>query len=249
MNPPSTTFGIDYAAAWSSQDPDAHAAFSADDGVLKVNDGEPAVGRDAVRATAAAFMTAFPDMKVELVELKGEFPNIEFHWHWTGTNSGPDGTGASTFWINGQGVVQMEDQRIHCHACIMNFLALHADAKSLRDGITFVIDVTKGIPDEKIGNEKQLQNLWQGFPQRPQTIRIAGTNAVTRAFVNASIKLASVVTKQKVLDRIKFCTVDDAKKAIPLESAPRYVGGGAGGAESIASWIEARLKALPKPNL
>lgn len=87
-------FALRYAAAWSSQDPDAHAAFYADDGVLKVNDGEPAVGRDAVRATAAAFMTAFPDMKVELVELKGEFPNIEFHWHWTGTNSGPDGTGA-----------------------------------------------------------------------------------------------------------------------------------------------------------
>lgn len=162
---------------------------------------------------------------------------------------GADENGASTFWINGQAVVQMEDQRIHCHACIMNFLALHADAKSLREGITFVIDVSKGVPDEKVGNEKQLQNLWQGFPQRPQTIRIAGTNAATRVFVNTSIKLASVVTKQKVLDRIKFCTVDDAKKAIPLESAPRYVGGGAGGAESIGSWVEARLKALPTPAL
>ena len=85
---------VRYAAAWSSQDPDRHAAFYADDGVLQVNEGDPAIGRDAVRATAAAFMQGFPDMKVELVELKGEFPNVEFHWHWTGTNTGPGGTGA-----------------------------------------------------------------------------------------------------------------------------------------------------------
>ena len=87
-------FATRYAAAWSSQDPDAHNAFYAEDGVLQVNDGEPAIGRVAIRATAEAFMTAFPDMKVELVELKGEYPNVEFHWHWTGTNTGPGGTGA-----------------------------------------------------------------------------------------------------------------------------------------------------------
>lgn len=87
-------FATRYAAAWSSQNPDAHNAFYAENGVLQVNDGEPAVGREAVRATAEAFMTAFPDMKVELVELKGEFPDVEFHWHWTGTNTGPGGTGA-----------------------------------------------------------------------------------------------------------------------------------------------------------
>ena len=88
-------FARGYAAAWSSQDPAALAAHYAEDGVLQVNDGEPAVGRDAVEATARSFMEDFPDMVVELhrLELSGEYVN--FHWHWTGTNTGPGGSGAA----------------------------------------------------------------------------------------------------------------------------------------------------------
>jgi ketosteroid isomerase-like protein len=88
-------FARGYAAAWSSQDPVALAAHYAEDGILQVNDGEPATGRAAVEATARSFMEAFPDMVVELhrLELSGEYVN--FHWHWTGTNSGPGGTGAA----------------------------------------------------------------------------------------------------------------------------------------------------------
>jgi uncharacterized protein (TIGR02246 family) len=88
-------FAREYAAAWSSQDPAALAAHYAEDGIFQVNDGEAAVGRDAVEATARAFMEAFPDMVVELhrLELSGEYVN--FHWHWTGTNTGPGGTGAA----------------------------------------------------------------------------------------------------------------------------------------------------------
>ena len=88
-------FAKNYAAAWSSQDPDALAANYADDGVLRVNNGEPAVGRAAIADKARAFMESFPDMVVRLdrLELSGEYVN--FHWHWTGTNTGPGGTGAS----------------------------------------------------------------------------------------------------------------------------------------------------------
>ena len=88
-------FAERYAAAWSSQDPAALAAHYAEDGILQVNDGEPAMGRDAVEAKARSFMEAFPDMVVELhrLELSGEYVN--FHWHWTGTNTGPGGTGAA----------------------------------------------------------------------------------------------------------------------------------------------------------
>ena len=86
-------FAKRYATAWSSQDPIAFGMFYAVNGSLTVNDGEPSVGRDAVVDTARAFMSAFPDMVVRLVELRPEGDGIEFHWHWTGTNTGPDGTG------------------------------------------------------------------------------------------------------------------------------------------------------------
>ena len=88
-----TEFAKRYAIAWSSQDPVAFGMFYAENGSLMVNDGEPSVGRDAVVDTARAFMTAFPDMVVRLVELRPEGGRVEFHWHWTGTNTGPDGTG------------------------------------------------------------------------------------------------------------------------------------------------------------
>ena len=32
-------------------------------------------------------------MVVRLVELRPEGSRVVFHWHWTGTNTGPDGTG------------------------------------------------------------------------------------------------------------------------------------------------------------
>lgn len=80
-------FAARYATAWSSQDPEAFGAFYAENGSLTVNGGEPSVGRDAVVDTARAFMSAFPDMVVRLVELRPAGDRIEFHWHWTGTNT------------------------------------------------------------------------------------------------------------------------------------------------------------------
>ena len=88
-------FARRYAAAWSSQDPEALAAFYAESGSLVVNDGEPAVGRAAISAKAAAFMEAFPDMLVELDSLVRREDQTVFHWIWTGTNNGPGGTGRS----------------------------------------------------------------------------------------------------------------------------------------------------------
>ena len=89
------SFATDYAAAWSSQNPERLASFYAEDGTLTVNDGEPAVGRDEIAAKARDFMTAFPDMVVigETVIRNGK--SAIFHWHWTGTNTGPGGNGRS----------------------------------------------------------------------------------------------------------------------------------------------------------
>ena len=87
-------FATRYAAAWSGQDPQAFALFYQEDGLLKVNDGEPAVGRAAVSEAARAFMEAFPDMIVRLDRLERRGDRVEFHWIWTGTFTGPGGNGA-----------------------------------------------------------------------------------------------------------------------------------------------------------
>jgi len=87
-------FAIRYAAAWSGQDPAAFASFYAGNGSLRINDDEPAIGRAAVEQTAREFMTAFPDMNITLVEVRQAGDTIEFHWRWTGTNTGPGGTGS-----------------------------------------------------------------------------------------------------------------------------------------------------------
>ncbi len=86
-------FAERYAAAWSSQDADAFAAFYAEDGQLQINDGEPSVGRAAIAATARDFMAGFPDMVIELVEVRRDGDYVIFEWRWTGTNTGPGGTG------------------------------------------------------------------------------------------------------------------------------------------------------------
>ena len=88
-----TEFARRYAQAWSGQDPAALASFFAEDGALRINEGEPAVGRAAIAETARGFMSAFPDMRVRLVVLRQTGGHVEFHWHWTGTNTGPGGTG------------------------------------------------------------------------------------------------------------------------------------------------------------
>lgn len=86
-------FATMYAAAWSDRNPDHLAGFYADDGVLRVNAAAPAVGRAEIRATALGFMTAFPDMTVTLLSVELSDPHVIFHWRWTGTNTGPGGTG------------------------------------------------------------------------------------------------------------------------------------------------------------
>lgn len=88
-----TTFGTRYAAAWSSQNPAFLASFYAENGSLTVNAGQPSVGRAAIAATAQGYMTAFPDMVVQMTQLSREGGHPVFHWLWTGTNTGPGGTG------------------------------------------------------------------------------------------------------------------------------------------------------------
>lgn len=90
-----TDFATRYAEAWSSQNPERLAAFYTQDGSLSVNAGAPSVGRAAIAAKAQGFMAAFPDMVVKLDRVRCDGSRVTFHWIWTGTNTGPGGTGKS----------------------------------------------------------------------------------------------------------------------------------------------------------
>ena len=86
-------FAIRYTAAWCSQQAASVAAHFAEQGSLKINAGAPAVGRQAITASAQAFMTAFPDMIVAMDSLTTNGAHPVYHWTLTGTNTGPGGTG------------------------------------------------------------------------------------------------------------------------------------------------------------
>lgn len=86
-------FATRYTAAWCSQKAASVAAFFAETGSLKINDGTASVGRAAITEAAQGFMTAFPDMVVKLDTLKRDGARIEYHWTLTGTNTGAGGTG------------------------------------------------------------------------------------------------------------------------------------------------------------
>ena len=85
-------FAARYTAAWCSQNPARVAAFYSEEGSLRVNDDLPAVGRKAIEQVAQSFMSAFPDLRVIMDDVRGK-DEPEYHWTLVGTNSGPGGTG------------------------------------------------------------------------------------------------------------------------------------------------------------
>ena len=82
-------FAQRYAKAWCSQDPEKVAAFYANGGSISVN-GAPPV---SIAEVARGFMRDFPDMVVTFDKLENTANGAEFHWTFTGTNTGPGGTG------------------------------------------------------------------------------------------------------------------------------------------------------------
>jgi len=87
-----TDFATRYAAAWSGKDPVRFGEMYEENGSLIVN-GSASAGRAAIVETARSYMAAFPDMVVRLDSLREELGVTVFHWTWTGTNTGPGGTG------------------------------------------------------------------------------------------------------------------------------------------------------------
>jgi uncharacterized protein (TIGR02246 family) len=85
-------FAKRYTAAWNSRNAASVAGFFAPSGSLSVN-GAAAVGRAAIAEVAQGFMTAFPDLDLSMDNIVIENGRGVYHWTFSGTNTGPGGTG------------------------------------------------------------------------------------------------------------------------------------------------------------
>lgn len=169
--------------------------------------------------------------------------------------AGKDDNGCSVTWIRGinrEVKVPKEEEQHHVQACIMQYLAAHSDPQTLRNGVTLVIDFSGRdgrVKRTKVGNEGLVHSFQQALPQRPQTILMCGASFAVRTVVNATIKLASMFVKKKILDRIRFVSVEDTKSRLSMESAPVHVGGMGGGIGNYEEWVKERLELLTTPEL
>lgn len=82
-------FARSYCEAWCSHDPARVAAHYAPGGMIAINGGEPTEITEAARS----FMDAFPDIRVVADDVVAGEETVEFHWTFTGTNTGQGGTG------------------------------------------------------------------------------------------------------------------------------------------------------------
>jgi len=84
-------FARSYTAAWCSHDPTRVADHFKPGGTIAINGGEAAEATEVARS----FLAAFPDIEVFLDDVVFKDELVEYHWTFTGTNTGPGGTGAS----------------------------------------------------------------------------------------------------------------------------------------------------------
>lgn len=83
----------EYTDAWCRHDAAGVASCYAPNGSLTINRGHPAKGREAIAAAAQQFMTAFPDLRVEMRKVVQRGDRFVYSWTLTGTNTGPGGMG------------------------------------------------------------------------------------------------------------------------------------------------------------
>ena len=76
--------------AWNRHDAAAVAAFAAEDATARdVGAPEPIRGRAAIQANVQAYMTAFPDLHIEVVSATCDGERVVQEWVATGHPGGP----------------------------------------------------------------------------------------------------------------------------------------------------------------
>jgi len=82
-------FARSYTDAWCSHDPTRVADHFVSGGTTAINGGDPT----EVTEVARSFIAAFPDIQVFMDDVVFNDETVEYHWTFTGTNTGPGGTG------------------------------------------------------------------------------------------------------------------------------------------------------------
>jgi SnoaL-like polyketide cyclase len=82
-------FALSYTDAWCSHDPTRVADHFVPGGTIAINGGAPT----EVTEVARSFIDAFPDIQVMMDDVVVNDGTVEYHWTFTGTNTGPGGTG------------------------------------------------------------------------------------------------------------------------------------------------------------
>jgi len=162
---------------------------------------------------------------------------------------GLDKNGRSIMWIRSRPTTN-DEERDAVRCGVIYFTAIHADLTSMREGITFVIDTTENSDMGRTGNESKLQRVYQSIPLRPQHIFILGAGWFKRAIINGLIRIASLFTSDKVIERVRFATLDEVLKDVNVEALPVYMhaqakGGGLAENEQVVAWVRRRLQTFP----
>lgn len=160
---------------------------------------------------------------------------------------GRDSQDRAIMWIRTR-PTQVAEETLAVRTGVIYWLAVHADIKSMREGITFVIDTEGNDMTDKIGNENKLQRVYQSIPLRPQRIFILGAGWLKRGLINALIYIASLFTSDKVIERIEFAELSAVQAVVSESSLPVCRGGQGGGIESnadLVAWVRARLDSFP----
>lgn len=193
-----------------------------------------------------SFTDVWENLPLEGDGSRGDWPIINFMVGGVYAGCGRDMQNRSVMWIKTR-PVQIEEERNAIRSSVVYFTAIHADLISLRNGITFVLDTTNNDMVQKVGNENKLQRTWQSIPLRPQRIFILGAGYIKRALINAALAIASLFTKEKVIERIRFAELDEVRKEIADESLPVHVGGQSPikNEEELVQWVHKRLANFP----
>ena len=89
-----------YTDAWCSRSATAVASFFDEQGQSTVNGGPPAIGRAAIASEMQAFFADFPDLALQMDDIRSGGNQAVYLWTLTGSNSGTGNAVQISGWQN-----------------------------------------------------------------------------------------------------------------------------------------------------